>query len=71
MVMQDKTQRFILVRAAVFHREGTCLLEGLAPHIGALTLGLSRGVVMRRSVRLTAPCHALTHPVDKAGKGEI
>jgi len=35
---------------------------------GVLTLGVSRGVVTRRSVRLAVPCHALTHPVDKAAK---
>jgi len=33
---------------------------------GALTLGVSRGVVTRRPVRLAAPCHALTYSVDKA-----
>ena len=36
--------------------------------IGALTLGVSRGVVTRRPVRLAAPCHALVHPMDKATK---
>jgi len=36
--------------------------------IGALTLGVSRGVVTRRLVRLAAPCHAPAHPVDKATK---
>jgi len=35
---------------------------------GVLTLGVSRGVVTRRSIRLAMPCHALTHPVDKAAK---
>jgi len=52
-----------------------CLLESLtlrkALLVGALTLGVSRWVVTRRSVRLAAPCHALTHPVDKAAKRAI
>jgi len=65
---------------AIFHcltllREGVCLLEGLTPReallVGALTLGVSRGVVTRRPIRLAAPCQALTHPVDKAAKGVI
>ena len=55
--------------------EGLCLLEGLTPReallVGALTLGVSRGVVTRRPIRLAAPCQALTHPVDKAAKGAI
>ena len=36
--------------------------------IGALTLGVSRGVVTRCLVRLATPCHAPAHPVDKAAK---
>ena len=52
-----------------------CLLEGLTPReallVGALSLGVSRGVVMRRPIRLAAPCQALTHPVDKAIKEAI
>jgi len=37
---------------------------------GALTLGVSRGVVTRRSDRLTAPCRTLARLVGKAAKKE-
>ena len=39
--------------------------------IGALTLGVLRGVVTRRPVCLATPCHAPVHPMDKAAKGVI
>jgi len=39
--------------------------------IGVLTLGVSRGVVTRRSDRLTVPCPTLVHLVDKATKRVI
>jgi len=55
--------------------EGKCLLEVLTPRkalvVRALTLGISRGVMTKRPVCLAVPCHALTHPVDKAAKGAI
>ena len=51
------------------------MLEVLTPRkallVRALTLGVSRGVVTGRPVCLAAPCHALTHPVEKAAKGAI
>ena len=37
---------------------------------GALTLGVSRGVLTRRSDRLTAPCRTLARLVGKAAKKE-
>ena len=36
--------------------------------IGALSLGVSRGVVTRRADHLAALCHTLAHLVDKAAK---
>ena len=39
--------------------------------VRALTLGVSRGAVMRRPVRLTTSCHAMTRLVDRAAKGAM
>jgi len=38
---------------------------------GALTLGVSKGVVIRHSNRLAAPCHTLARLVGKAAKRAI
>ena len=56
-----------------FPRKETCLLEGRMPCNAflarALTLDISRGVLIRRSDPLHATCHALAYLVGKAAKG--
>ena len=58
--------------AQPFPRKETCLLEGRMPCNAllarALTLGVSRGVLIRRSDPLPATCHALAYLVGKAAK---
>ena len=56
-----------------FSRKETCLLEGQVPYNAllarALTLGVSRGVLIRHSDPFPAPCHILAYLVGKAAKG--
>ena len=55
-----------------FPRKETCLLEGLVPHNAllarALTLGVLRGVLIRRPDPFRAPFHVLAYLVGKAAK---
>jgi len=55
-----------------FSRKEVCLLEGLVPCnvllARALTLGVSRGILIGRSDPLPAICHALAYSVGKAAK---
>ena len=56
----------------LFSWKEMCLLEALVPYnalpVRALTLGVSRGVLIRRSDPLPATCHALAYLVGKAVK---
>jgi len=58
--------------ARLFSRKETCLFEGQVPcnasPVGALTLGISRGVLTGRSDPLSTPCHVLACLVGKAAK---
>jgi len=58
--------------ARSFPRKETCLLEGQVPGNAslarALTLGVSRGVLIRRSDPLPVPCHVRACLVGKAAK---
>jgi hypothetical protein len=58
--------------ARPFSRKETCLLEGLVLYnvlpTRALTLDVSRGVLIRRSDPLPASCHVLACLVGKAAK---
>jgi len=58
--------------ARLFSRKEMCLLEGLVPYNAlsarALTLDVSRGVLIRRSDPLLASCHVLACLVGKAAK---
>jgi len=57
-----------------FSRKETCLLEGQVPYNAlqarALTLGISRGVLIRHSNPFPAPCHILAYLVGKVAKGK-
>jgi len=58
--------------ARPFSRKGTCLLEGLVPYnalLGrALSLGVSRGVLIRHSDPFPASCYVLSFLLGKAAK---
>ena len=58
--------------AQPFPRKEMCLLEGLVLHNAlpaeALTLDVSRGVLIRRSDPFPASCHVLACLVGKAAK---
>jgi len=58
--------------ARLFSRKEMCLLEGLVPYNAlpakVVTLGVSRGVLIRRSDPLPASCHVLACLVRKAAK---
>jgi len=58
--------------AQPFPRKETCLFEGRMPCNAllarALTLGVSREALIRRSDPLSAPCHVLACLVGKAAK---
>ena len=58
--------------AQPFPRKEMCLLKGLVLHnalpAGALTLDVSRGVLIRRSDPFPASCHVLACLVGKAAK---
>ena len=59
--------------AQPFSRKETCLLEGLVPYNAlltrALTLGVSRGVLIRHSDPFPTPYHVLAYLVGMAAKG--
>jgi len=59
----------------LFSGKVTCLLDGQAPRKallnGALTLGVSSGVLTGRPDRLAAPCHTLARLVGKAAKRTV
>ena len=60
------------VDARPFLRKETCLLEGQVPYNAllarALTLGASRGVLIRHPDPFPASCHALAYLDGKAAK---
>ena len=59
--------------AQAFSRKQTCLFKGQVPYSAlparALTLGVSRGVLIRHSDPFPATCHVLARLAGKAAKG--
>jgi len=61
--------------ARPFSRKEMCQLEGQVSYNAllarALTLGVSRGVLIRHSNPFPTPCHVLAYLVGKAAKGTM